>query len=55
MIDKESTLIKLNPFLDEDEILRSNSRIINAEFLAYDTKYPILISDKSHLAKLIII
>ena len=50
-VDKSSKLFSLNPFIDQDGILRVRSRIENSS-LTYDEKYPIIL-DKSHLAKLI--
>lgn len=45
-------LITLSPFLDDDNIIRVGGRLANADF-EYDKKYPILLSSKHHLTKLI--
>ena len=52
-VDKRSSLYTLHPFLDDDKILRVGGRLKNAP-LPHDTKYPIVISGKSHLAFLIV-
>ena len=53
-IEKKSVISALNPFLDSDGILRSNSRIQYAETLNYDTKFPILLPKKDALTRLVI-
>ena len=49
---RESSLCKLNPFVDNQGILRVTGRIENSE-LAYDAKHPIIIPP-GNIAKLII-
>ena len=39
----DSKLLGLCPKLDEDGIMRSDSRLQYAEFLPYDVRYPILL------------
>ena len=53
-ISKNSKLICLQPTLDEYGIMRSNSRIVNAEFLSIDTRYPIILPRTSWVTKLIV-
>ncbi len=38
-----SKLIKLNPRLDTEGVIRSDSRLKYSDFLPYDTKYPVLL------------
>ena len=51
---KTNKLTNLNPFLDDDGILRSNSRLVNADMLTYETKHPIILPRKAWITKLII-
>ena len=39
-LNKESTLLALNLFIDEDNIMRANTRLKYAECLTYDTRFP---------------
>ncbi|XP_056020363.1 uncharacterized protein LOC125680242 [Ostrea edulis] len=52
-IKKGSTILKLNPFIDSDGILRVGGRL-NKASLDVTAKNPIIISGKHHIAKLII-
>lgn len=52
-LQKSDKLKNLNPFLDENGILRTGGRLKNAK-LPYDAKYPIIIPQKHHIARLII-
>lgn len=52
-LPKNSRLLSLNPFLDEQEILRVGGRLENSEF-SYNKKHPIIIPYGCHLATLII-
>ena len=38
-----SSLKKVNPFIDEEGLIRSSTRLINAENLVYNTKCPIIL------------
>ena len=38
-----SPLIKLNPWLDESGVIPSGSRLKFADYLPYDTKFPIIL------------
>ena len=51
---EKSSLAGLNPIIGDDGLLRSNSRIINAEFLPKETRYPIILANGSWLTHLII-
>ena len=42
-LNKESRLLALNPFIDEDNIMRANTRLKYAEYLPYDTRFPIIL------------
>lgn len=48
-----SSILSLNPFIDENQIIRVGGRIHNSEF-AYSKKHPILLSHSHHLTKLIL-
>lgn len=53
-IAASSRLASLVPLLDEDGILRSSSRLQNADYLPYDVKYPIILPRDHHITKLIV-
>ena len=53
-ISKKSQLIKLNPCIDEDGIIRCDGRLKLADFLPYDTKFPILLPRSHWVTKLIV-
>ncbi|XP_053691610.1 uncharacterized protein LOC128740123 [Sabethes cyaneus] len=42
-LDKSSSIAKLPPVLDEHGVLRVDSRITAADYVAYDTRYPIIL------------
>ena len=42
-IPQKSQLIKLNPCIDEDGVIRCDGRLRFAEILPYDTKCPIIL------------
>ena len=44
----------LNPFIDDKGLLRSRSRLERGEAIPYDQKYPVILSAKSHVTKLIV-
>ncbi|KAL0892639.1 hypothetical protein ABMA27_014364 [Loxostege sticticalis] len=52
-LKSKSTLLTLNPFLDDDDILRVGGRLQHSK-LSYNKKHPILIPHDSHLTRLII-
>ena len=53
-LSNSSQLVSYHPFIDDDQVLRANSRLANAEFLTYDVKYPIILPRKEWVTKLII-
>ncbi|XP_067616195.1 uncharacterized protein [Eurosta solidaginis] len=52
-IPKSSKLFRLNPFIDDNNILRANGRLQNA-FMSFEEKFPIILPSTSHLATLIV-
>ena len=48
-----SKLLGLCPRLDEDGIMRSDSRLQYAEFLPYNVRYPIILPQKNSVTKLV--
>ena len=50
----DSKILTLNPKLDEDGIMRCDSRLVNAEFVAFDVRFPIILPRKSWVTKLIV-
>ncbi|XP_017796388.1 PREDICTED: uncharacterized protein LOC108577709 [Habropoda laboriosa] len=52
-VNRKSKLINLNPFIDENGIIRVGSRLKHA-VLRYDQKYPIVLPHKHHVTELII-
>ena len=53
-LPKDSRIISLNPKIDEDGLLCSDGRLIHANALPYDVKYPIILPRKSWVSKLIV-
>lgn len=53
-VSNKSKLLNLNPFLDENQLMRIRGRLENSN-LSYDEKFPIILSPKSHFTKLIIL
>ena len=53
-ISKKSLLIKLNPCIDEDGIIRCDGRLKFADFLPYDTRFPIILPRGQWVTKLIV-
>ena len=49
-----SKILGLNPQLDEDCLMRSNSRSVNSDILPYDARYPIILPRKHDVTKLIV-
>lgn len=48
-----SPIARLRPFLDNNGVIRINSRVACAKFLGTDQKYPILLPQKGHFTKMI--
>ena len=53
-VQTNSKIISLYPKLDENGIIRSSGRLENAEYLDYDTKYPIILPRGAWITKLIV-
>ena len=53
-LPRNSKLLALNPRLDEDGLMRSDSRLKFAEFISHDTRYPIILPRKNWITKLIV-
>ena len=53
-ISPKSVLLKLNPCLDEEGVIRSDSRLRFAEYLAYDVRFPIILPKGHWVTKLIV-
>ena len=53
-ISSSSKLICLQPAMGEYGTMRCNSRIVNAEFLPIETRYPVILPRTSWVTKLII-
>ena len=49
-----SKILSLCPKIDEDGIMRLNTRLQYAEFIPYDVRYPILFLRKDWVTKLIV-
>ena len=49
-----SKLLRLQPKLDDDGLLRSDGRLKNAKFFLYDVRYPVILPRKSWITKLIV-
>ena len=54
LIPRKSQLIKLNPCIDEDGVIRCDGRLRFAEFLPYDTRCPIILPRGHWVTKLIV-
>lgn len=53
-ISKDSKILNLNPFMDNNGILRVGGRLENSQ-LPYNSKHPMILPYESHLTKLIIL
>ncbi|XP_062712542.1 uncharacterized protein LOC134289874 [Aedes albopictus] len=53
-LERTSVIRKLSPFLDESCIIRSDSRIAAATFVAYDTRYPIILPKEHFGTRLLV-
>ena len=53
-IPQKSVLVKLNPRLDDQGMIRSDSRLRFAEYLAYDARFPIILSRGHWVTRLIV-
>ncbi|XP_053686345.1 uncharacterized protein LOC128735887 [Sabethes cyaneus] len=52
-LDRRSQLYTLMPTIDEIGLLRQQSRIVAAEYVAYDTRYPIILPTKHRAVSLL--
>ena len=52
-IPKHSKLSKLDPFIDDDGIVRIRGRLKKYSDLSYDSKHPVILP-KDHLSKLLV-
>jgi hypothetical protein len=52
-ISNKSRLLSFNPYLDEQGIVRVNGRLAQAEHLAYDARFPIILPRKHAITRLI--
>lgn len=53
-LSNNSKLVHLNPKLDEEGLIRCDTRLKYAKYLAYDTKYPVFLPRNSSITKLIV-
>ncbi|XP_062558101.1 uncharacterized protein LOC134222976 [Armigeres subalbatus] len=53
-LDKTSRIYKLSPFIDEAGVARMDTRIAEAVFVSYDTKFPIILPKGHRLTNLVI-
>ena len=51
---KHGKFLSLCPQLDDDRIMRSDGQLKYAEFLPYDTRYPIILPMKNWVTRLIV-
>ena len=54
MIKKRSRLYKLDPFIDDNGVVRVGGRLTYASSLHYDIKHPLILPAKSHVTQLVI-
>ena len=52
-VPKTSSLLKLNPML-ENGVMRSNTRLRNADAISKDVKFPIILPKKNHVTNLVV-
>ena len=53
-LPSNSKLLSLQPKLDSDGLIRSDSRLKHAKFLSYDVRYPVILPRKGWVTKLIV-
>lgn len=54
LIVKSSTLYKMSPKIDEDGVMKMDSRLIAAPRITLDKKYPILLPRNNQVTKLLV-
>lgn len=52
-INNKSRLLTLNPFMDENQLLRVNGRLANSD-VSYNERHPIILPEKSRFCKLFV-
>ena len=53
-VSSKSKLVGLKPLIDNDGLLRCNSRLKYAEHMSYDARFPVILPRKSYVTKLIV-
>ena len=53
-IASNSDLIGLRPFIDNDVLLRANTRVTHADYLSYSVKYLIILPRRAWVTKLMV-
>ncbi|XP_062713760.1 uncharacterized protein LOC134290608 [Aedes albopictus] len=53
-LQKSSALYKMWPFLDEAGVLRKRGRLGNAEWMSYQTKFPVILPRQHHITFLLV-
>lgn len=53
-LPKTSRILNLNPKLDEDGLMRSDSRLKYIEFVPFDVRYPVILPRKDWVTRLIV-
>ncbi|XP_067945305.1 uncharacterized protein [Watersipora subatra] len=51
---KQSSIAKLNPYLDPDQLLRIGGRVKNSTALSLPERHPLIIPKNTHIAKLLV-
>lgn len=53
-VHRSSPIIRLNPIMDQNRLLRVGGRLSNCDFLSYEEKHPLILSKHSHLTRIIV-
>jgi len=53
-LSSNSKLLVLKPCLDDDGLIRSNSRLVNSEDLSFNSRYPVILPRKHGITQLIV-
>ena len=53
-LSSNSKLLVLNPCLDDDGLIRSNSRLVNSEDLSFNSRHPVILPRKHGITQLIV-
>ncbi|XP_062704660.1 uncharacterized protein LOC134286963 [Aedes albopictus] len=54
VLPKSSSLYKICPFLDDTGVMRKRSRLENADWMAFHTKYPVILPRKNRITFLLV-